>query len=86
MLGWCIVILVGARLKASVQFPPLKGMYQKEALARGATLIIEKIFFMTLLYQLGYIIPNIRVNLVASFYTFMSHWIIFLSHWRFLII
>ena len=29
--------LVGARLKAFVQFPPLRGMYQKEALARGAT-------------------------------------------------
>ena len=38
MLGWCIVTLVGARLKASVRFPPLRGMYQKEALARGATL------------------------------------------------
>ena len=37
MLGWCIVTLVGARLNASVRFPPLRGMYQKEALARGAT-------------------------------------------------
>ena len=27
-----------ARLKASVWFPPLRGMYQKEALARGATM------------------------------------------------
>ena len=29
--------LVGARLKASVQFSLSRGMYQKEALARGAT-------------------------------------------------
>ena len=29
MLGWCIVILVGARLKAFVRFPPLRGMYQR---------------------------------------------------------
>ena len=28
MLGWCIVTLVGARLKASVWFPLLRGMYQ----------------------------------------------------------
>ena len=37
MLGWCIVTLASARLKASVWFPPLRGMYKKEALARGAT-------------------------------------------------
>ena len=29
MLGWCIVTLAGARLKASVRFPPLRGMYQR---------------------------------------------------------
>ena len=29
MLDWCIVILVGARLKASVWFPPFKRMYQR---------------------------------------------------------
>ena len=29
MLGWCIVFLASARLKASVRFPPLRRMYQK---------------------------------------------------------
>ena len=29
ILDWCIVTLTGARLKASVQFPPLIGMYQR---------------------------------------------------------
>ena len=33
------MILASARLKAFVRFPPLRGMYQKEALARGATII-----------------------------------------------
>ena len=32
MLGWCIVILASARLKASVRFPPFRGMYQKRHL------------------------------------------------------
>ena len=32
MLGWHIVTLAGARLKASVQFPPLRRMYQKRHL------------------------------------------------------
>ena len=30
--------VTGARLKASVSFPPLRGMYKKEALAKGSTL------------------------------------------------
>ena len=29
MLGWCIVTLAGAKLKASVWFPLLRGMYQR---------------------------------------------------------
>ena len=29
MLGWCIVTLASVRLKASVWFPPLRGMYQR---------------------------------------------------------
>ena len=29
MLGWCIVTLVGARLKAFLRFSPLRGTYQK---------------------------------------------------------
>ena len=37
MLGWCIVTLASARLEASMRFPPLRGMYQNEALARGVT-------------------------------------------------
>ena len=37
MLGWCIVILAGARLKVSVRFPPFRGMCQKEARTRDAT-------------------------------------------------
>ena len=37
MLDWCIVTLASRRLKASVRFPLLRGMYQKEALARVAT-------------------------------------------------
>ena len=35
MLGWCIVILASARLKASVQFPPLRGMYQTGGTCKG---------------------------------------------------
>ena len=37
MLGWCIMTLMNARLKASMWFPPLRGMYQKEALVRDVT-------------------------------------------------
>ena len=29
MLGWCIVTLASASLKASVRFPPFRGMYQR---------------------------------------------------------
>ena len=43
MLGWCIVTLASARLKASVQFPLLRGTYQKETLARGATIPILRV-------------------------------------------
>ena len=46
----------------------------------------EKLSFMTILCHFGHVIPNIRVNLNASFQTFMSHWTIFLSHWTFLVI
>ena len=28
ILDWCIMTLAGARLKASMRFSPLKGMYQ----------------------------------------------------------
>ena len=35
MLGWCIVTLASARLKASVQFPPLRGMYQTGGTCKG---------------------------------------------------
>ena len=44
MWGWCIVTLASARLKASMRFPPLRGMYQKEILARGATFGIRSRF------------------------------------------
>ena len=33
--GWCIVTLASARLKASVQFPPLRGMYQRGGTCKG---------------------------------------------------
>ena len=45
MLGWCIVTLAGARLKASVRFPPLRGMYQ------GGTCKEHDIFFALLLFS-----------------------------------
>ena len=35
MLGWCIVTLASARLKASVRFPPLRGMYQRGSTCKG---------------------------------------------------
>ena len=35
MLGWCIVTLTSARLKASVQFPSLRGMYQRRGTCKG---------------------------------------------------
>ena len=35
MLGWCIVTLASARLKASVRFPPLRGMYQTGGTCKG---------------------------------------------------
>ena len=35
MLGWCIVTLASARLKASVRFSPLRGMYQKRCTCKG---------------------------------------------------
>ena len=39
MLGWCIMTLAGARLKASVRFLSLREMYHKEALTKDATLL-----------------------------------------------
>ena len=44
MLGWCIVILAIATLKASVRFPPLRESTKEEALARGATFGIRSRF------------------------------------------
>ena len=35
MSGWCIVTLASARLKASVRFPPLRGMYQRGGTCKG---------------------------------------------------
>ena len=35
MLGWCIVTLASGRLKASVWFPPLRGMYQRGGTCKG---------------------------------------------------
>ena len=35
MLGWCIVTLASARLKAFVRFPPLRGMYQRGGTCKG---------------------------------------------------
>ena len=35
MLGWCIVTLASARLKASVRFPPLREMYQRGGICKG---------------------------------------------------
>ena len=36
--------------------------------------VVEKLSFMPISRQLGHVIPNICVNLDASFQTFMSHW------------
>ena len=41
MLGWCIVTLAGARLKASVQFPPLRRMYQGGTCKRHNTYVAK---------------------------------------------
>ena len=30
MLDWCIVTFAGAKIKVSVWFPPLRGMYQRD--------------------------------------------------------
>ena len=35
MWGWCLVTLASARLKASVRFPPLRGMYQTGGTCKG---------------------------------------------------
>ena len=35
MWGWCIVTLASARLKASVRFPSLRGMYQTGGICKG---------------------------------------------------
>ena len=35
MLGWCILTPPSARLKASVRFPPLRGMYQRRGTCKG---------------------------------------------------
>ena len=35
MLGWCIVTLASARVKASVRIPPLRGMYQRGGTCKG---------------------------------------------------
>ena len=35
MWGWCIATLASARLKASVRFPPLRGMYQTGGTCKG---------------------------------------------------
>ena len=35
MLDWCIVTLASARLKASLRFPPLRGMYQRGGTCKG---------------------------------------------------
>ena len=48
--------------------------------------LVEKLSFVTILHQLGCVIPKIRINLDMPFQTFMSHWTIFLSHWTFVVI
>ena len=42
MWGWCIVTLASARLKASVRFPPLRGMYQRGGTCKGCDKTVEK--------------------------------------------
>ena len=44
MLGWCIMTFAFARLKASMWFPLLRGMFQKGAVASGATFGIRSRF------------------------------------------
>ena len=43
MLGWCIVTLADARLKASVQFSPLRGMYQVGTCKRRDSRCTERV-------------------------------------------
>ena len=52
----------------------------------GEVTLVEKLSFMTILCHFGRVIQNIRINLVLSFRTFMSHWTIFLSYGTFLVI
>ena len=42
MLGWCIVTLASARLKASVRFLPLRGMYQIGGTCKGCDMVHAK--------------------------------------------
>ena len=41
MLGWCIVTLASARLKASIRFPPLRRMYQRGGTCKGCDTTIR---------------------------------------------
>ena len=43
MWGWCIETLASARLKASVRFPPLRGMYQRGGTCKGCDTMLGKI-------------------------------------------
>ena len=51
MLGWCIETLASARLKASVRFPPLRGMYQRGGTCKGCD--IDSAFAHRDLYYLN---------------------------------
>ena len=59
MLGWCIVTLASARLKASVRFPPLRGMYQTGGTCKGCDTEDARILFH---------IPIFLYNTVNVFY------------------
>ena len=41
MLGWCIVTFASARLKASVRFLPLGGIYQRGGTCKGCNSTIQ---------------------------------------------
>ena len=62
MWGWCIVTLASARLKASVRFPPLRGMYQRGGTCKGCDSSAMH-FIMSLLKSQGHDTIFVMVDL-----------------------
>ena len=64
MWGWCIVTFTSARLKASVRFPPLRGMYQRGGTCKGCDIITQQEHSRRVLYK--YIARDIEKNLCVT--------------------